>query len=156
MHFLKGGDKCDTDDLVGDTVVVNTDRNWLSAHNQSSTTGVSSRYAAAARKSVESDRVAGSGRNFRDSRNVSRRSYNGGALSGAASDGQSLVVAAVRGNYAAAAKNSELATKDTEIRRLQRLITAMSEEAAVAKSAKTKADAKIDDLKQRLQRLLMV
>jgi len=123
---LSGGDKSDTEDLVGDTVAASTDRNRPPAHSQSSTAGANSRSATAAKKSVKSERVAGSGRNSRDSRKVSRQSV-GGALSGAgaerSSTSQSSVVAAVHGNYSAAAKKSELATKDAEIERLQRAVT---------------------------------
>ena len=42
VQSLKGGDKCDIDDLVGDTVAVDTDRNRLSAHNQSWTAAANS------------------------------------------------------------------------------------------------------------------
>ena len=107
VQSLKGGDKRDTDDLVGDTVAVNTDRNRLPAHSQSSTAGVSSRYAAAARKSVESERVAGSGCDSRES----RQSDVGGVPSvaiagqGAAAECQSST-AGVNSRYAAAARKS--------------------------------------------------
>ena len=82
---LGGGDKSDTEDPVGDTVAASTDRNRPPAHSQSSTAGANSRSATAAKKSVKSERVAGSGRNSRDSRKVSRQSV-GGALSGAGAE----------------------------------------------------------------------
>ena len=68
------------------------------------------------------------------------------AAQGAAAECQGSLTA-VRRDYAAAAKKSGPKAKDTEIRRLRRVITAMSEEAA---AAKTKATSKINDLKQRL------
>ena len=84
---LEGGNKRDTDDLVGDTVAVNTDRNRLPA----------------ARKSVESERVAGSGG---ISRAVRRKLGVGGvpsvAAQGAAVECQGLVAGAC-GNHAATA-----------------------------------------------------
>ena len=111
---LKGKDKRDTYDLVGDTVEVNTDRNRLPAHSQSSTAGVSSRHAAAARKSVESERVADSSGDFHESHQSDVGVAPSVAGQGAVAECQGSVTV-VRRDYATAAKNQ---VRKPRIRRL--------------------------------------
>ena len=149
-QFLKGGDKRHRDDLVGDTVAVNTDlsdRNRLPAHSQNSTAGVNSRYAAAARKSVESERVAGS---CGISRDVPRRLGVDGvpsvAAHGAAAECQGLVAAAPR-NHAAAAKKTGSKVKDAE---MQRVVAVKDAEIERLQRDNAKLQHSERDLKQRL------
>ena len=108
---------------------------------------MNSRYAAAARKSVESERVAGSGGISRD---VPRKLGVGGvpsvAAHGAAAECQG-VVAGARRNYAAPAKKAGSKVKDAE---MQRVVAVNDAEIERFQRDNAKLQHGERDLKQRL------
>ena len=57
--IFKRGEEISKSHLVGDKIAVSADHNRPTAHNQRSTAGANSRSTAAAKRSVELERVAG-------------------------------------------------------------------------------------------------